>query len=98
MPRRVPRSGATPPLLKEQIEFVEADCQVGTTIFHPVGTAKMGQDSMAVVDPELRVHGLRGLRIADASIMPTIVSGNTHAPATMIAEKAADMMLATMPA
>jgi choline dehydrogenase len=66
---------------------------IATTIFHPVGTAKMGNDEHAVVDDQLCVHGLTGLRIVDASIMPTITSGNTHAPVTMIAEKAADMML-----
>jgi choline dehydrogenase len=98
MERYAPEEILPGPAIQDHAALVEAACQVGTTIFHPVGTAKMGQDSMAVVDPELRVHGLRGLRIADASIMPTIVSGNTHAPATMIAEKAADMMLATMPA
>ncbi|MEP3334376.1 GMC family oxidoreductase N-terminal domain-containing protein [Sedimentitalea sp.] len=74
-------------------ELLRAAGDVGTTIFHPVGTARMGRDPMAVVDPELRVHRLRGLRVADASVMPTITSGNTHAPVTMIAEKAADMLL-----
>jgi choline dehydrogenase len=76
----------------EILDWVKSSAE---TTYHPVGTCKMGSDGMAVVDAELRVHGIAGLRIADASIMPTLTSGNTNAPSIMIGEKAADMVLTT---
>lgn len=84
-----------PSVGNDDASLAAAAAEIGTTIFHPVGTARMGRpdDPMAVVDDRLRVIGLRGLRIADASVMPTIPSGNTNAPTMMIAGKAALMMI-----
>ncbi|GLS32885.1 choline dehydrogenase [Mesorhizobium albiziae] len=94
MQRYNPQEFKPGPEITSADALARAAGDIATTIFHPVGTAKMGTDSTAVVDPRLSVHGLAGLRIADCSIMPTIVSGNTHAPAVMIAEKAAQMIAA----
>jgi choline dehydrogenase len=76
--------------------LLRAAGDIATTIFHPVSTARMGVDPGAVVSPALTVNGIAGLSIADASVMPTIPSGNTHAPVTMIAEKAAEMIRARL--
>lgn len=73
-------------------EMLQAIRQYAETLYHPIGTCKMGHDSMAVVDEQLRVHGIEGLRVIDASIMPAIIGGNTNAPTIMIAEKAADLL------
>lgn len=91
--KREVRPGAEQRTDEEILEFCR---QYGTTIFHPACTAKMGSkdDPMAVVDDKLRVHGVAGLRVVDCSVMPNLVSGNTNVPVVMIAEKAADMILA----
>ena len=78
------------PDIESDAAIEEAIGRIATTIFHPVGTAAMG----AVVDEQLRVHGIEGLRVIDASVMPTITSGNTNAPTIMIAERGAAMVLA----
>jgi choline dehydrogenase-like flavoprotein len=79
----------------DDASLAKAAGDIGTTIFHPVGTAKMGtaSDPSAVVDDRLRFYGIAGLRVADASVMPTITSGNTNTPTAMIAEKGAAMIL-----
>ena len=81
----------------DEAGLMEAAANSGSSIFHPVGTVKMGQpsDTMAVVDAELRVMGLQGLRVIDASVMPSLISGNTATPTLMVAEKGAAMMLRT---
>ena len=79
--------------IKDDEELVKAGANFAQTIFHPVGTCKMGHGSEAVVNDRLKVHGIENLRVIDASIMPNITSGNTNAPTIMIAEKGADMIL-----
>ncbi|MBL6599624.1 MAG: GMC family oxidoreductase N-terminal domain-containing protein [Alphaproteobacteria bacterium] len=83
------------PSIESDAEILEWTRQNAETTYHPVGTCKMGSDPMAVVDDTLKVHGIEGLRVADASIMPTLTSGNTNAPSIMIGEKCAEMMLAS---
>lgn len=91
-----PREYLPGPELQSEEQLHEAAGQIGTTIFHPVGTCRMGNGPLDVVDDQLRVHGVSGLRIADASIMPQIVSGNTCSPTLMIAEKAAQLIIRGM--
>lgn len=82
-----------PKKLKQDLDIAKWLKETIETVYHPVGTCKMGNDEMAVVDDQLSVHGIQNLRVVDASIMPTIIRGNTNAPTIMIAEKAADMIL-----
>jgi choline dehydrogenase len=88
-PAKIPRNEA------ELVEFVRAKAE---TVYHPVGTCRMGSDDAAVVDPQLRVRGVDGLRVVDASVMPTLPGGNTNAPTIMIAERAADLIRGRTPA
>ena len=79
--------------INDDKEIEQAIREEADTVYHPVGTCKMGSDEMAVVDSRLKVHGIEGLRVVDASIMPTLIGGNTNAPTIMIGEKASDMIL-----
>jgi len=81
------------PQVQSDAELIDFVTRSAETTYHPVGTCKMGSDAAAVVDNNLRVRGISGLRVADASIMPTLTSGNTNAPSIMIGEKAARMVL-----
>jgi len=91
--RYAPEEVLPGPSVQSDAELLAAIGAIATTIFHPVGTCRMGRDEGAVVDDSLRVRGLDALRVVDASVMPTITSGNTASPVVMIAEKAADMIL-----
>jgi choline dehydrogenase len=80
------------PAVQTDEQLLQHARNTGGTVFHPTSTCKMGIDPMAVVDPELRVHGIGALRVVDASVMPTVISGNTNAATIMIGEKAADLI------
>ncbi|WP_026757139.1 GMC family oxidoreductase [Sediminimonas qiaohouensis] len=93
MARYAPQEMKPGPQAETDAELAHAAGDIGTTIFHPVGTVHMGPEDAAPLDPRLRLRGIGGLRVVDASVMPVITSGNTNAPTIMIAEKAADMIL-----
>ncbi len=97
MARYRPEEFKPGPVGESDEDLAKAAGQIASTIFHPVGTARMGADPDSVVDPQLRVRGIEGLRVIDASIMPTITSGNTNSPTIMIAEKGAAMILGEIP-
>jgi len=86
------------PEAKDDEALLEHARATGMTSYHPIGTCRMGTDAKAVVDAKLKVHGIEGLRVCDASIMPTMVASNTNAPSIMIGEKASDLVLADAPA
>jgi len=88
--RRETRPGPEVTNLDDLIDYIR---ETGQTAWHAVGSCRMGRDEMAVTDPQLRVRGVTGLRVADISVLPTIVSPNTNAPAFLVGEKAADMIL-----
>jgi choline dehydrogenase len=85
------------PETQTDAQFDQYIRETGYTVHHPVGSCRMGSDEAAVVDPELRFNGIAGLRIADASVMPSIIGGNTNAPCVMIGERAADFVLGKPP-
>jgi len=93
MTRYVAEERKPGPQVTSDADLLDFARSAGSTVFHPTSTCRMGQDERAVVDERLRVRGIGGLRVADASIMPTVVSGNTNAAAVMIGEKGADMIL-----
>jgi choline dehydrogenase len=95
--RYAPEEWRPGPAVQEDAALVKAAGDLGTTIFHPVGTCRMGADPLAVVDDRLRVHGIERLRVIDASVMPRITSGNTNAPTYMIAERGAEFILSEAP-
>ena len=93
----VRREAVPGPELISRADLFDYACRMAKTDHHPVGTCRMGNDGMAVVDSELRVRGMDGLRVCDSSIMPTIISSNTNAAATMVGEKASDLVLGLDP-